>query len=195
MKAQRLTWPIRSGVVPPLADCYNPRTETRALPHGHSAPRRNRRALRRRGGVAEAAGDGHRGKDGCGHGDGRHRQDTDRRGIRARALGSQRGGPGGLDLRHQQGSGHDRLRQALADIGAAEPGEDCEVAAGQFLDLAGRRQPAMAARARRPRRAGRHGGPVAAGPGGPGPGHHKAGRRHAARAGQADRPGRRLHPP
>ena len=28
VKAQRLTWPIRSGVVPPLADCYNPRTET-----------------------------------------------------------------------------------------------------------------------------------------------------------------------
>jgi tetratricopeptide (TPR) repeat protein len=28
MQAQRLTWPIRSGVVPPLADCYNPRVET-----------------------------------------------------------------------------------------------------------------------------------------------------------------------
>ena len=28
MQAQRLSWPIRSGIVPPLADCYNPRAET-----------------------------------------------------------------------------------------------------------------------------------------------------------------------
>ena len=28
MQAPQVTWPIRSGVVPPLSDCYNPRSET-----------------------------------------------------------------------------------------------------------------------------------------------------------------------
>ena len=29
MQARQMTWPIRSGVLPPLADCHNPRSETR----------------------------------------------------------------------------------------------------------------------------------------------------------------------
>jgi len=125
VQAQRLTWPIRSGVVPPLADCYSPRTETgpvltSTLHQGETvvlcdaAPE-----------VADLSGTG-----GTGGGRGK----TQIAAGFAHTLWEARA----VDLviwisatsREAVITGY---AEALAAVGAAEPAEDSEAAAAQFV--------------------------------------------------------------
>ena len=135
MQAQRLTWPIRSGVVPPLADCYSPRAETgpaltSTLQPGDTVVLCDAAEPYSQPGASTDMGPGGTGKTQIAAGF-------------AHTLWEARA----VDLvvwisaisREAVVTGY---AVALADIGGAEPGEDSEVAAQQFLGwLAGAGRP------------------------------------------------------
>ncbi len=126
MQAQRLTWPIRSGVVPPLADCYNPRAETGpaltgTLQPGDTVALCDSAKPYTQSGASAGTGTGGTGKTQIAAGF-------------AHTLWEARA----VDLvvwisatsREGVVTGY---AVALADVGGAEPGEECETAAQQFL--------------------------------------------------------------
>jgi tetratricopeptide (TPR) repeat protein len=126
VQPQRLSWPIRSGTVPPLADCYSPRAEsgpalTSALYPGGTVVLCDAAEPYRQPGPVAAVGQGGTGKTQIAAGF-------------AHTLWEARA----VDLlvwisatsREAVLTGY---AVALADVGGAGPGQDAEAAARQFL--------------------------------------------------------------
>jgi tetratricopeptide (TPR) repeat protein len=126
VQAQRLTWPIRSGVVPPLADCYNPRAETgpaltSTLQPGHTVVLCDAAEPYSQPAASPDVGPGGTGKTQIAAGF-------------AYTLWEARA----VDLvvwisATSKDAVLTGYAVALADVGGAEPGEDYEAAAQQFL--------------------------------------------------------------